>query len=309
MEKIYDSLLELVGRTPLVRLGRIERCEGLAARLVAKVESFNPGSSQKDRAARAMIEAAERSGRLKPGGTLVEPTSGNTGVGLAWVAAVKGYRLVLTMPDTMSGERRSLLRALGAELVLTPGAQGMKGAIAEAEAICAATPGALILGQFDNPANPQSHFETTAVEIWDDTAGEIDVFVAGVGTGGTLSGTGAGLKSRKPDVRVIAVEPKSSPVLSGGTPGPHRLQGIGAGFIPANYHAEVVDEIIAVADDDAVTAVRMLARTEGLMCGVSSGAALWAAVEVARRPEMAGRTIVVLLPDTGERYLSTGLFE
>ncbi|MDE6279627.1 MAG: cysteine synthase A [Paramuribaculum sp.] len=309
MAKIYSSLTQLVGNTPLVELTGIERQQNLKARLLAKVESFNPGGSVKDRVALAMIEDAEATGQLKPGATIIEPTSGNTGIGLAWVAVVKGYRLVLTMPDTMSIERRKLLAALGAQLVLTPGAEGMKGAIAMAEKIQSETPGSIIMRQFDNPANPAAHARTTAREIWDDTDGEVDIFVAGVGTGGTLSGTARGLKERKPELEAVAVEPETSAVLSGEAPGAHKIQGIGAGFVPSNYDATLVDSIIKVSDNHAMEAARMLARTEGILAGVSSGAALYAAIELARKSENEGKTIVVLLPDTGDRYLSTPLFD
>ncbi len=309
MARIYRSLVELTGNTPLLEVCNIERDERLEARLLVKIESFNPGGSAKDRVALSMIEAAERSGKLLPGGTIIEPTSGNTGIGLAWMASVKGYKVVLTMPETMSSERRRLLKALGATLVLTPGAEGMRGAISRAEELCAATPGAIILGQFDNPANPDAHMRTTGPEIWADTDGAVDVFVAGVGTGGTVSGVGRALKQLKPSVRVVAVEPAASPVLEGGIPGPHGLQGIGAGFIPRNYSAAVVDEVVAVTEADAMRGARMLARKEGLLAGISSGAAFEAALREALKPENKGKTIVVLLPDTGERYLSTALFE
>lgn len=308
MAKIYNSVIDLVGRTPLVHLSRLEKELQLDARLLVKAERFNPGGSVKDRVALAMVEDAERSGRLQPGGLIVEPTSGNTGVGLAWVAAVKGYRLILTMPETMTVERRSLLAAYGAEIVLTPGAEGMKGAVARARSIVEEHPGAILAGQFDNPANPEAHTRTTAREIWDDTDGRVDIFVAGVGTGGTISGTARGLKALRPDIRAYAVEPDSSAVLSGEAPGRHAIQGIGAGFVPANYDAAVVDGILRATDADAAATARLLARHEGLLCGISSGAALWAAITLARRPENAGKTIVALLPDTGERYLSTGLF-
>lgn len=309
MAKIYKSLTELIGHTPLLELSNIERAEKLDARILVKIESFNPGGSIKDRTALAMVEAAEKAGLLAPGGTIIEPTSGNTGIGLAWVARTRGLRLVLTMPDTMSVERRRLLAALGAELVLTPGAEGMKGAIAEAERLRDATPGSIILQQFANPANPEIHRLTTGPEIWEDTDGEVDIFVAGVGTGGTVSGVGEALKSRRADVEIVAVEPSASPVLVGGKPGPHKIQGIGAGFVPANYHADVVDRVVSVTDDEAYTGARMLVRYEGLLAGVSSGAAFYAALRLARLPENKGKTIVALLPDTGERYLSTPLFE
>ena len=309
MKKIAESLTDLVGNTPLLELKRYAGKMDLKARLVAKLEYFNPAGSVKDRIALAMIEDAEAKGLLHPGATIIEPTSGNTGVGLAFVAAAKGYRMVLTMPDTMSTERRNLLKALGALLVLTPGAQGMKGAIARAEELRDATPGSLILQQFDNPANPAVHERTTGEEIWRDTEGGVDIFVAGVGTGGTVSGVGAALKRHNPSVRVVAVEPEDSPVLSGGAPGPHRIQGIGAGFVPKNYNPAVVDEVVQVSNDDAFRAARALAKYEGLLVGISSGAAVAAATRLAGRPENAGKTIVALLPDTGERYLSTGLYD
>lgn len=308
MEKIYRSLTELVGNTPLLEVSNIEKTEALAARVLVKLESFNPGGSVKDRVGLAMIETAEREGKLRPGGIIIEPTSGNTGIGLAWVAAVKGYRLLLTMPETMSLERRNLLKALGAELVLTPGAEGMKGAIAKALELQAAHPGSFIPQQFENPANPAAHERTTAEEIWADTAGGVDIFVAGVGTGGTVSGTGRRLKALKAAVKVYAVEPETSAVLSGHAPGKHGLQGIGAGFVPANYDASVVDAVMPVSDDDALRASRLLARSEGVLAGISSGAAFHAALQLARRPENKGKTIVALLPDTGERYLSTQLY-
>ena len=302
---IYKSLTELIGSTPLLSL---KPQEGQLANIVAKLEYFNPGGSVKDRIARAMIEDAEERGLLKPGATIIEPTSGNTGVGLAWVGTSKGYRVVLTMPDTMSLERRNLLRAYGAELVLTPGAEGMKGAIAKATELQEQTPGAIILGQFVNPANPAAHERTTGEEIWADTEGRVDIFVAGVGTGGTVSGTGRALKKHNASVKVVAVEPASSAVLSTGTPGKHKIQGIGAGFVPQTYAADVVDEIQTVSDDDAKLHARLLAQGEGLLVGISSGAAYAAALRLARQPENQGKTIVALLPDTGERYLSTGLF-
>ncbi len=308
MGEIKKNLAELIGKTPLMEVGNIEKKENLAARLLVKVESFNPGGSVKDRVALAMIEEAEASGLLKPGATIIEPTSGNTGIGLAWVATVKGYNAVLTMPDTMSVERQNLLKAFGAKIVLTPGAEGMKGAIAKAEALRDATEGSVILGQFDNPANPAVHARTTALEIWDDTNGEVNYFVAGVGTGGTVSGTGGALKKFNPGVKVVAVEPEASAVISGEAAGPHKIQGIGAGFIPKNFDRDVVDKVVKVSNDDAMRGARMLASTEGLLCGISSGAAFWAALALARKPENAGKTIVVLLPDTGERYLSTQLF-
>lgn len=308
MARIYDDMTQLIGNTPLVELKRIEKIENLKARLLAKVEYFNPGGSVKDRVGFAMIEAAERAGELRPGGLIVEPTSGNTGIGLAWVAAIKGYRIILTMPDTMSIERRKLLRALGAEIVLTPGAQGMAGAIAKAKEIKDSTPGAYIPSQFDNPANPEAHRNSTAEEIWFDTDGKVDIFVSAVGTGGTLSGTSEGLKAHNPAIRTIGVEPAGSAVLSGKPAGPHKIQGIGAGFIPANFHRDAVDEIITVTDSQAFDTARLASR-EGLLVGISSGAALYAAIEVARRPENEGKTIVVILPDTGERYLSTPLYD
>lgn len=308
MKKIAKQLTDLVGNTPLLELSNYNKEKGLKARLIVKLEYFNPAGSVKDRVALAMIEEAETAGLLKPGATIIEPTSGNTGVGLAFVAAAKGYKLILTMPDTMSMERRNLLKALGAELVLTPGANGMKGAIARAEELKAATPGSLILQQFDNPANPAMHERTTGQEIWRDTDGKVDIFVAGVGTGGTVSGVGAALKKHNPAVKIVAVEPTDSPVLSGGTPGAHKIQGIGAGFVPKNYNAEVVDEILQVTNDDAIRAGRELAHREGLLVGISSGAAVSAATRLALLPENAGKTIVALLPDTGERYLSTLLY-
>ena len=309
MSKIANSVLELIGSTPLVRLSNLEKLSGGKAEVVAKVESFNPGGSVKDRIAIAMIEAAEKDGRLKPGGVIIEPTSGNTGVGLALASAVKGYQLILTMPETMSIERRRIVQAYGAKVELTPGKDGMKGAIAKAQQLLAEIPGAIILQQFENPANPQAHRLRTAEEIWNDTEGKVDIFVAGVGTGGTLSGTGSRLKELNPNVEIFAVEPASSPVLSGGQSGPHKIQGIGAGFVPANFYREVVSEIIRVKDEDAVATSRLLASKEGLLSGISSGAAAYAALQVASRPENAGKRIVVLLPDTGERYLSTILYD
>jgi len=304
---IKRNLTELIGNTPLLAITRWGG-KPLGAEVVAKLEYFNPGGSVKDRAAFAMIEDAEGKGLLKPGATIIEPTSGNTGVGLAWVASVKGYKLVLTMPETMSLERRSLLKALGAQLVLTPGTEGMSGAIRKAEEIREATPGAIILQQFDNPANPLAHERTTAEEIWRDTDGQVDIFVASVGTGGTLTGTARGLKRHNPSIRAIAVEPASSPVFSGGKAGAHKIQGIGAGFIPKNYDASVVDGIIQVTNEEAFHTSRELARQEGVLVGISSGAAMYAALQLARLPENRGKRIVVLLPDTGERYLSTELF-
>ena len=308
MKKIAKQITDLVGNTPLLELSNYNKAKGLKARLIVKLESFNPAGSVKDRVALAMIEDAEASGLLNPGATIIEPTSGNTGIGLAFVAAAKGYKLILTMPDTMSVERRNLLKALGAELVLTPGANGMKGAIVRAEELKAATPGAVILQQFDNPANPAMHERTTGQEIWRDTEGVVDIFVAGVGTGGTVSGVGAALKKHNPGVKVVAVEPTDSPVLSGGAPGAHKIQGIGAGFVPKNYNPAVVDEILQVTNDDAIRAGRELAKLEGLLVGISSGAAVSAATRLALLPENVGKTIVVLLPDTGERYLSTLLY-
>ena len=309
MANIASSLIDLIGNTPMLALNAYDRAMGIDAVIMAKLECFNPGGSVKSRVADAMITDAEMHGRLRPGGTIIEPTSGNTGIGLAMVATVKGYRLILTMPDTMSIERRKLLHALGAEIVLTPGALGMKGAIDEAERLCKETDGAVILGQFDNPANPAAHLATTGPEIWRDTDGQIDIFVATVGTGGTISGIGRYLKSQNPSIHIVAVEPAESPVLSGGKPGPHRIQGIGAGFIPKTYNPHSVDEVMTVTSDDAFATARTLARTEGLLAGISSGAAVYAATEIARRPENAGKHIVTLLPDTGERYLSTTLFE
>lgn len=308
MKQIASSALDLVGHTPLVELQRLTAEFSLQARLLAKVESFNPAGSVKDRIATAMITAAERDGQLEKGSTIVEATSGNTGVGLAFAAAVKGYRSIIVMPDTMSVERRRLVAAYGAEVVLTPGAEGMKGAIAKAEQLTRDIPNAMTLGQFVNPANPAAHYATTGEEIWQDTAGEIDLFVAGVGTGGTVSGVGRRLKEHRSTIRIVAVEPATSPVLSGGRPGAHRIQGIGAGFVPATYSTEIVDEIMQVNDEEATTAARLAARHEGLLCGISSGAALHAALQLAQKTEYAGKTMVVLLPDTGERYLSTTLY-
>ncbi|MCR4621488.1 MAG: cysteine synthase A [Clostridiales bacterium] len=309
MAKIYNGVDELIGSTPLLRLTKIERQLGLKARLLVKLEYFNPAGSVKDRVAKAIIDDAEQSGRLLPGGTIIEPTSGNTGIGLAAVAAARGYRLIVVMPETMSVERRKLIKAYGAELVLTEGAQGMKGAVAKAEEIRANTPGSIIAGQFVNPANPKTHFETTGPEIYNDTDGEVDVFVAGVGTGGTVTGVGEYLKSRKDSVQIVAVEPAASPLLSTGRGGAHKIQGIGAGFVPEVLNTGIYDEIITVTNEDAFETGRLLGRSEGVLCGISSGAALWAAIEVAKRPESAGKTIVALLPDTGDRYLSTALFE
>lgn len=308
MKKIVNSVLELVGDTPMVELERLGRDAGAVARVVAKVELFNPAGSVKDRVALAMVERAEADGALRPGATIIEPTSGNTGVGLALVSALKGYRLILTMPETMSVERRRLVAAYGAQVVLTPGVEGMKGAIARAQALREEIPGSVILQQFENPANPARHYRTTAEEIWRDTEGGIDLFVAGVGTGGTVSGTGRRLKELNPAVRIAAVEPASSPVLSGGAPGAHKIQGIGAGFVPGNYDPSVVDLVVPVADDEAIATARLLASREGLLVGISSGAAAYAALQLAKREEYRGKTIVVLLPDTGERYLSTLLY-
>lgn len=308
MARIARQLTDLVGNTPLLEFSNFNASKGLKAQVIGKLEYFNPAGSVKDRIALAMIEDAEAKGLLKPGATIIEPTSGNTGVGLAFVSASKGYKLILTMPDTMSAERRNLLKALGARLVLTPGAEGMKGAIAKAEELRDATPGSIILQQFENPANPAVHIRTTAEEIWRDTDGKVDLFVAGVGTGGTVSGVGAGLKAHNPNVQIVAVEPSDSPVLSGGKPGPHKIQGIGAGFIPKTYNGEVVDKILQVTNDDAIRTSRELAGKEGLLVGISSGAAVYAAVELAKLPQNEGKTIVALLPDTGERYLSTVLY-
>lgn len=303
---IYSSITELVGRTPLVEVSGFENQK---ARIVVKVEAFNPGGSVKDRIALAMIEDAEKKGVLKPGATIIEPTSGNTGVGLAWVGVAKGYKTILTMPETMSVERRNLLKAYGAKLELTPGAEGMKGAIARAEQLRATIPGAVILGQFVNPANPAIHEQTTGEEVWTDTDGKVDIFVAGVGTGGTVSGVGSALKKHNSAVKVVAVEPASSAVLTTGVPGKHKIQGIGAGFVPSTYNPDAVDEVVTVTDDDAFAGARKLARTKGLLVGISSGAAFSAALALARKDENAGKLIVALLPDTGERYLSTSLFE
>lgn len=305
---IYRNITELIGGTPLLELVNYDRKHGLDAVILAKLESLNPAGSVKDRIARAMIDTAEADGHLKPDSVIIEPTSGNTGIGLAAVASSRGYRIILTMPETMSVERRNLLKAYGAELVLTDGALGMKGAIAKAEELAAAMPGSFIPGQFVNPANPEAHFRTTGPEIWNDTDGRVDIFVAGVGTGGTVTGVGKYLKSRNPDVRIVAVEPSASPVLTEGTAGPHKIQGIGAGFVPETLDTAVYDEVITVTNEDAFAAGKELARTEGVLAGISSGAALWAATQVAHRPENAGKTIVVLLPDTGDRYLSTPLF-
>lgn len=302
---IYSSLTELIGRTPLLEITGLE---GQKARLAVKLEYFNPGGSAKDRVALSMIEDAERRGLLRPGSTIIEPTSGNTGVGLAWVGTARGYKTILTMPDTMSMERRNLLVAFGAKIELTPGKDGMKGAIRRAEELRDSIPGAVILGQFDNPANPLAHERATGEEVWSDTDGAVDIFVAGVGTGGTISGTGKTLKAHKADVRIVAVEPAGSPFLSAGIAGPHKIQGIGAGFRPATFDGDVVDDVITVTDEDAFAAARLLARSRGLLVGISSGAAFHAAAQLARQPENEGKLIVALLPDTGERYLSTGIF-
>lgn len=308
MARIAKQLTDLIGNTPLLELTNFNASKGLKAQVIGKLEYFNPAGSVKDRIALAMIEDAEAKGLLKPGATIIEPTSGNTGVGLAFVSASKGYKLILTMPETMSAERRNLLKALGAQLVLTSGAEGMKGAIAKAEELRDSTPGSIILQQFENPANPAVHIRTTAEEIWRDTDGKVDLFVAGVGTGGTVSGVGAGLKAHNPNLQIVAVEPSDSPVLSGGKPGPHKIQGIGAGFIPKTYNRDVVDKIVQVTNDDAIRTSRELAEKEGLLVGISSGAAIYAAMELAKLPENEGKTIVALLPDTGERYLSTVLY-
>lgn len=308
MARIYSNLAELVGNTPLLEVNAVEKSENLQARLLVKIESFNPGGSVKDRVALSMIEEAEKQGLLIPGAMIIEPTSGNTGIGLAWVATVKGYRLVLTMPDTMSIERRNLLKALGADIELTPGGEGMSGAIRRANELRDANPGSIILQQFDNPANPAAHVLSTAEEIWRDTVGIVDIFVACVGTGGTMSGTAKGLKQHNPAIKTIAVEPASSPVLSGGEAAPHKIQGIGANFVPKNFDYSVVDEIVTVTDDDAFRGARTLAQKEGMLVGISSGAAFHVALDFARRAENKGKTVVAILPDTGERYLSTDLF-
>ena len=308
MAKIVKQLTDLIGNTPLVELNKFSQEKGIDTPIIAKVEFFNPGGSVKDRIAFAMIEDAEQKGLLKPGATIIEPTSGNTGVGLALVSAVKGYKLILTMPETMSIERRNLVKAYGAEVILTPGKDGMPGAIRAAEELRDNTPGSIILQQFENAANPSKHYATTGPEIWRDTDGKVDIFVAGVGTGGTISGAGKYLKEQNPNIKVIAVEPKSSPVLNGGKSGPHKIQGIGAGFVPKTYNAQVIDEVFDVENDDAILTGREIARQEGLLVGISAGAALFAAGEIARRPENKGKKVVVLLPDTGERYLSTVLF-
>lgn len=308
MSKIYHSLTQLVGNTPLLEVENVEKTLGLKAHVLVKLEYFNPGGSVKDRVALAMIENAEKRGALKPGGVIIEPTSGNTGIGLAWVASVKGYRIILTMPETMSLERRNLLKALGAELVLTPGSEGMKGAIARAKELQQEHPSSFIPQQFENPANPEAHTRTTAEEIWRDTDGKVDIFVAGVGTGGTLSGTSRGLKKHNPAIKAYAVEPATSAVLEGNPSGPHKIQGIGAGFVPRNFDASAADQILPIQDNDAIRASRLLAQKEGLLVGISAGAALHAAIELAKKPENEGKTIVALLPDTGERYLSTVLY-
>ena len=308
MSKIYQGTLGLIGNTPLVEVTNIEKSQNLAAKVIVKLEYFNPAGSVKDRIAKAMIEDAEATGRLKEGSVIIEPTSGNTGIGLAAIAAAKGYRIILTMPETMSVERRNILKAYGAELVLTEGSKGMKGAIAKAEELAETIPNSFIPGQFDNPANPAIHKATTGPEIWKGTDGEVDIFVAGVGTGGTLTGTGEYLKEQKPSVRIVAVEPDSSPVLSEGVSGPHKIQGIGAGFVPKVLNTSVYDEIIRVKNEDAFATSKLLTRTEGISTGISSGAALYAALQLAKRPENAGKTIVALLPDSGDRYYSTPLF-
>lgn len=308
MARIYNQITDLVGNTPLVRLNKYSASQGIDNPIIAKVEYFNPGGSVKDRIALAMIEAAEKSGKLKPGATIIEPTSGNTGVGLALVSAVKGYKLILTMPETMSIERRNLVKAYGAQVKLTSGRDGMPGAIKAAEQLRDSIPGSVILEQFENPANPQKHYETTGPEIWRDTDGKVDIIVAGVGTGGTISGIGHYLKEQNPDVKVYAVEPSTSPVLNGGKSGPHKIQGIGAGFVPKTYDSRYVDEVLDIDSDDAIKAARLLAQEDGLLVGISSGAAAYAASIIAKRPENKGKNIVALLPDTGERYLSTVLY-
>ena len=309
MSNIYTSADQLIGRTPLLELTHIEAAEGLQAKILGKLEYFNPAGSVKDRIAKAMIDDAEASGKLKPGSVIIEPTSGNTGIGLASVAAARGYRIIIVMPETMSVERRQLMKAYGAELVLSDGAKGMKGAIAKAEELAAQTPNSFIPGQFVNPANPKAHYETTGPEIWADTDGQVDIFVAGVGTGGTLTGTGKFLKEQKSGVKVVAVEPASSPVLSKGVAGAHKIQGIGAGFVPDVLDTTVYDEIIPVENDDAFATGKLVGHSEGVLVGISSGAAVWAGIQLAKRPENKGKTIVVLLPDTGDRYLSTPLFQ
>ncbi len=309
MGKIYENATELIGHTPLMKVSNYAKDQGVEdATLLVKVELFNPAGSVKDRVALAMIEDAEKKGKLKPGATIIEPTSGNTGIGLASVAAAKGYRTVLTLPETMSVERRNLLKAYGAELVLTEGAKGMKGAIAKAEELQKEIPNSIILGQFDNPANPAAHAATTGPEIWEDTDGKVDIFVAGVGTGGTVTGIGTFLKSKNPDIKVVAVEPADSPVLSGGKPGPHKLQGIGAGFVPSILNTQIYDEVFTVTTEEAFSSGRLIAHKEGILVGITSGAALYAAAQIAKRPENKGKTIVALLPDSGDRYLSTPMF-
>ena len=308
MSQIYTSADQLIGKTPLLELTRIEQEEGLEAKLIAKLEYFNPAGSVKDRIALAMIDDAERSGRLKPGSVIIEPTSGNTGIGLASVAAARGYRIIIVMPETMSVERRQLMKAYGAELVLTEGAKGMKGAIAKADELAAEIPGSFIPGQFVNPANPAIHKATTGPEIWEDAGGQVDIFVSGVGTGGTITGVGEYLREKNPNVKIVAVEPSASPVLSGGSPGAHKIQGIGAGFVPEVLNTAIYDEIITVEHEDAFAVGRRIGKSEGVLVGISSGAAVWAAIQLAKRPENKGKNIVVLLPDTGDRYLSTPLF-
>ena len=308
MSKIYTSADQLIGHTPLLELTHLEKAEGLKAKILAKLEYFNPAGSAKDRVAKAMIDDAEAKGLLKEGSVIIEPTSGNTGIGLAAVAAARGYRTIIVMPETMSVERRQLMKAYGAELVLTEGAKGMSGAIAKAEQLAKEIPGGFVAGQFVNPANPEAHRQTTGPDIWEDTDGKVDIFVAGVGTGGTITGVGEYLKSKNPNVKIVAVEPAGSPVLSGGKPGPHKLQGIGAGFVPQVLNTSVYDEIIPVENEDAFQTSRRIGSTEGVLVGISSGAAAWAALQLAKRPENEGKTIVALLPDTGDRYLSTELF-
>ncbi len=309
MSKIYTSADQLIGKTPLLELTHIEKAEKLEAKLLAKLEYFNPAGSVKDRIAKAILDDAEQSGKLKPDSVIIEPTSGNTGIGLASVAAARGYRIIIVMPDTMSVERRQLMKAYGAELVLSEGTKGMKGAIAKADELAAQIPNSFIAGQFVNPANPKAHYETTGPEIWTDTDGAVDLFVAGVGTGGTLTGTGRFLKEKKPSVKVVAVEPASSPVLSKGVAGTHKIQGIGAGFVPEVLDTKIYDEVVPVENDDAFAAGKLVGRSEGVLVGISSGAAVWAGIQLAKRPENKGKTIVVLLPDTGDRYLSTPLFQ